>query len=101
VQWTPYFTLGLLFSSVISQALALLLWFFTLRELTAGVASMGTLATPVIGMIAASIELGERPSLPEAWGMLLILTALSALSLMGYIQHRRIRSVIGDELKKE
>jgi drug/metabolite transporter (DMT)-like permease len=95
VQWTPYFTLGLLFSSVISQALALLLWFFILNELPAGVASMGTLATPVIGMIAASLELGERPTLSEAWGMLLIVTALSALSVMGYIQHRRIRSVIG------
>ncbi len=100
VQWTPYFTLGLLFSSVISQAVALLLWFFILSELPAGTASMGTLATPVIGMLAASIELGERPSLPEAWGMLLILTALSALSLMGYLQHRRIESVIGDGLKK-
>ena len=101
VQWTPYFTLGLLFSSVISQALALLLWFFVLSELPAGAASMGTLATPVVGMLAASIELGERPSLPEAWGMLLILTALSSLSLMGYVQHRRIESVIGGRLKKE
>ncbi|MHB9097980.1 MAG: DMT family transporter [Syntrophales bacterium] len=100
VHWTPYFTLGVLFSSVISQALALLLWFFILRELPAGTASMGTLATPVIGMLAASIELGERPSLPEALGMLLILTALSSLSLMGYIQHRRIESVIGEGLKK-
>jgi hypothetical protein len=52
-------------------------------------------------MLAASIELGERPSLPEAWGMLLILTALSSLSLLGYLQHRRIESVIGDRLKKE
>ncbi len=101
VQWTPYFTLGLLFSSVISQAVALLLWFFILQELPAGVASMGTLATPVIGMLAASIELGERPSLPEAWGMLLILAALAALSLMGYLQYRRIESVIGDGLKKQ
>ncbi len=100
VQWTPYFTVGLLFSSVISQALALLLWFFILRELPAGVASMGTLATPVIGMLAALIELGERPSPAEAWGMLLILTALSTLSLMGYLQRRRIESVIGDGLRK-
>ncbi|MHB8909542.1 MAG: DMT family transporter [Syntrophales bacterium] len=101
VQWTSYFTLGLLFSSVISQALALLLWFFVLSELPAGAASMGTLATPVVGMLAASIELGERPSLPEAWGMLLILAALSSLSLMGYVQQRRIESVIGDSLRKE
>ncbi len=100
VQWTPYFIAGLLFCSVISQGLALLMWFFILNELPAGMASMGTLATPVIGTIAASIELGERPSVPEAWGMLLILTALSILLLLGYLQHRQLRSVIGDEFKK-
>jgi drug/metabolite transporter (DMT)-like permease len=97
VQWTPYFTIGLLYSSVVSQGLALVLWFFILSKLPAGVASMGTLATPVIGTIAAAIELGERPSITEAWGMLLILTALAFLSLLGYIQHRQLQSVIGNK----
>jgi drug/metabolite transporter (DMT)-like permease len=97
VQWTPYFTIGLLYSSVVSQGLALVLWFFILSKLPAGVASMGTLATPVIGTIAAAIELGERPSITEAWGMLLILTALVLLSLLGYIQRRQIQSVIGNK----
>jgi drug/metabolite transporter (DMT)-like permease len=101
VRWTPYFTIGLLYSSVVSQGLALLLWFFILSKLPAGVASMGTLATPVIGVIAASIELGERPSVLEAWGMLLILIALALLTLLGYIQHRKIQSVIGNQIKKE
>lgn len=101
VQWTPYFTIGLLYSSIVSQALALLLWFFILSKLPAGVASMGTLATPVIGTIAAAIELGERPSITEAWGMLLILTALVLLSLLGYIQRRQIQSVIGSKLHQE
>jgi drug/metabolite transporter (DMT)-like permease len=62
---------------------------------------MGTLATPVIGTIAAAIELGERPSITEAWGMLLILTALVLLSLLGYIQRRQIQSVIGNKLNQE
>jgi drug/metabolite transporter (DMT)-like permease len=62
---------------------------------------MGTLATPVIGTIAASIELGERPSVLEAWGMLLILIALALLALMGYMQHRQIQSVIGNQIKKK
>ena len=101
VQWTPYFTIGLLYSSVVSQGLALVLWFFILSKLPAGVASMGTLATPVIGTIAAAIELGERPSVTEAWGMLLILTALALLSLLGYIQHRQLQSVIGNKLNQE
>ena len=100
VRWTPYFTVGLLYSSVVSQGLALILWFYILSKLPAGVASMGTLATPVIGVIAASIELGERPSVTEAWGMLLILVALALLSLLGYIQHRQIQSVIGEKLQK-
>lgn len=100
VRWTPYFTVGLLYSSVVSQGLALILWFYILSKLPAGVASMGTLMTPVIGVIAASIELGERPSVTEAWGMLLILVALALLSLLGYIQHRQIRSVIGEKLQK-
>lgn len=100
VRWTPYFTAGLLYSSVVSQGLALILWFYILSKLTAGVASMGTLMTPVIGVVAASIELGERPSVTEAWGMLLILVALALLSLLGYIQHRKIQSVIGDKLQK-
>ncbi|PKN60206.1 MAG: EamA family transporter [Deltaproteobacteria bacterium HGW-Deltaproteobacteria-11] len=100
VRWTPFFTVGLLYSSVISQGLALMLWFFILSKLPAGVASMGTLATPVIGVIAASIKLGERPSAVEAFGMLLILAALALLSLMGYIQHRQIQSVIGDKIEK-
>lgn len=94
VRWTPYFTIGLLYSAIISHGLALVLWFFILSKLPAGIAGMGTLATPVIGMIAASIELGERPTMIEATGMLLIMSALALLSLIGYIQQRRIQSVI-------
>jgi drug/metabolite transporter (DMT)-like permease len=101
IRWTPYFTVGLLYSSVVSQGIAIMLWFYILSKMPAGMASMGTLATPVIGVMAAAIELGERPSVTEAWGMLLILVALALLSLLGYIQHRRIQSVIGDKLKKE
>jgi drug/metabolite transporter (DMT)-like permease len=97
IRWTPYFTIGLLYSSVVSQALALVLWFFILSKLPAGLASLGTLATPVIGTIAASIELGERPSLLEASGMVLILAALALLSLMGYLQQRRLRTIIGSK----
>ncbi|MCX7635135.1 MAG: DMT family transporter, partial [Syntrophales bacterium] len=49
ITWSPYFIVGLLYSSVISQAVALVLWFYILQELPAGTASLGTLATPVIG----------------------------------------------------
>lgn len=90
IVWTAYFIGGTLYSSVVSQAAALLLWFYALHRLSAGVASMGTLATPVIGIIAASVELGERPTWYEGWGMVLILAGLALLSFYGLTIYRRI-----------
>jgi drug/metabolite transporter (DMT)-like permease len=54
---------------------------FVLDELPAREASMGTLANPVVGVIAAWIQLGERPSLLSGVGMLLVLTGLVLLTL--------------------
>jgi drug/metabolite transporter (DMT)-like permease len=59
-------------------------------KLPAGMAAMGTLATPVIGVISASLELGERPSPSEMLGMVLILSALALLVLLGIHNHRNL-----------
>ena len=88
IQWTPYFTAALLYNIVFTSAIALLLWFLALRELPAGMAGMGTLATPVIGVISASLQLGERPSPSEMSGMILILSALALLVFLGIRNHR-------------
>jgi len=79
---------------VFTNAIALLLWFYSLQELPAGMAGMGTLATPVIGVVAASIQLGERPSLWEAMGMMLILLGLLLISLPGLLQYRRLKALL-------
>jgi drug/metabolite transporter (DMT)-like permease len=97
IELTTYFVVGTLYSSVISQAAALLLWFYVLQTLPAGVASMGTLATPVIGILSASIELGERPTWMEGWGMLMILAGLALLSFYGITIYRRLTSVAKSE----
>lgn len=94
IQWSFGFIVGLLYSAVISQGIALLLWFYILQELPAGTASMGTLSTPVIGMAAAYVQLGERPSTWEGMGMLLILLGLSVLALQGFIQFRDIFHIL-------
>jgi drug/metabolite transporter (DMT)-like permease len=91
IDWSGYFIGALVYSSVISQAVAFLLWLYILGKLSTGVASMGTLATPVIGVLSASLELGERPSLLEAAGMLLILSALALLSFQGLRQLGRLK----------
>jgi len=90
IQWTPYFSAALFYNIVFTCAVAHLLWFFALMKLPAGMAAMGTLATPVIGVISASLELGERPSPSEMLGMVLILSALALLVLLGIHNHRNL-----------
>ena len=94
IEWSWYFTGALIYTSVIGQSLTFLLWFYILNKLSVGMASMGTLATPVIGVICASIQLGERPSVLEGAGMVLILSALALLSYQGIRQHHRLKDVI-------
>ena len=94
IEWSAYFVGGLIYSAVICQVVATLLWFYILNKLPAGAAGMGTLATPVIGVICASVELGERPSFLEGSGMLLILAALAILSFYGIRQHNRNQTAV-------
>jgi drug/metabolite transporter (DMT)-like permease len=63
------------------NAVAWFLWMFILKKLPAGVAGMGSLAIPLVGVLSAWLQLGERPGLLEGAGMLLIVLALLILSL--------------------
>jgi drug/metabolite transporter (DMT)-like permease len=62
---------------------------FALRKLSAGAAGLGTLATPVIGVAAAWLQLGERPTAGEAAGMALIVAALAVVTVRGMLVARR------------
>lgn len=92
IRWTPPFIAALVYSGVFSNAIAVLLWFYILEKLPAGAASMGTLATPVIGMAASFIQLGERPTPWEGVGMVLILCALGLLTYIGYRQSQLLKA---------
>lgn len=76
IQWTPSFIAALLYNILPGSAIAWLLWFYALNQLPTGVASLGTLAIPVVGVIAAWIQLNEVPSMTEWVGIILILVAL-------------------------
>ena len=79
--WTPVYVAALAYNIVAASALGYLLWIFVLRKLPARDASMGTLANPIVGIIAAWLQLGEVPSTMEAIGMGLIVLSLGALTL--------------------
>ncbi len=68
---------------MLTSAVAVLMWFYVLKVLPAGVAGLGSLATPVLGLFFAHVALNERLSFWESWGGVLILSALAALSLRG------------------
>jgi drug/metabolite transporter (DMT)-like permease len=87
--WTFSFWWGLIYTIVVANSLAWFLWLYALHTLPAGVAGLGTLAIPVVGVLAAWIQLGEVPTLVEGVGMALIIGALAMLAAYGVAASRR------------
>ncbi len=81
IHWTPYFVWALFYNVILGNALAWWLWMYILQNLPAGLASLGTLAIPVIGVLAAWLQLGEKPGAVEIAGMALIGSGLGLLAL--------------------
>ena len=89
IEWTPAFLGGLAYTVVLANAVAWVLWLYALRALSAGAAGLGTLSIPVFGVLAAWLQLGERPDAVEAAGMALIVGALAVLAVRGLVAGRR------------
>ena len=78
--WSGPFIAALLFNIVLVTGVGLLLWYYALRVLRAGTAGLASLATPVLGVLSAWVQLGERPGAYEAVGMVLIVASLGVLA---------------------
>lgn len=70
------------YSAVVPLCLCYLAWFAALRRLPAGLAAMGTLLAPVVGVLGSALVLGEPLGPPEiaAMGLTLGGVALAARS---------------------
>ena len=90
IDWSPAFITALIYSVIPGNAIAWLLWFYALSRLPAGVAGLGTLAAPVIGVLAARIQLGEEPRALEAVGMALIFGALCLNAMQALRPRERV-----------
>lgn len=77
--WSASYVAAVVYNILLATALAYFLWIFVLDELPARDASMGTLANPVVGVIAAWLQLGEVPTVWAAIGMALVLAGLLLL----------------------
>jgi drug/metabolite transporter (DMT)-like permease len=81
VNWSVPFIAALVYNVIPGNAVAWFLWLYVLEKLPAGVAGMGSLAIPLVGVVSAWLQLGERPGPFEAVGMLLIGLALLIFSV--------------------
>ncbi len=70
-----WFWVALIFHVVLATAVAYVIWFDVVARLPAGVAALGTLLIPVVGVAGAMLLLGERPSHADLGGFALIISA--------------------------
>lgn len=75
-----WFWIALVFHIFFAMALGYLVWFDVVARLPGGIAALGTLLVPVVGVLGAMTLLGERPSLADLTGLVLI-TAAAAIVL--------------------
>ena len=87
VEWTPRLVLLLLYGGVCGSALAYWAIAVVNRSLPAAVTSLGLLATPVVGTLAAALALGEPVTLTLLGAMTLIIGGIA----LGTFTHRQQR----------
>ena len=87
VEWTPQLVLLLLYGGVCGSALAYWAIAMVNRSLPAAVTSLGLLATPVVGTLAAALALGEPVTLTLLGAMTLIIGGIA----LGTLTHRQQR----------
>ncbi|HEY6096226.1 MAG TPA: EamA family transporter [Gallionellaceae bacterium] len=97
IQWTGYFIGAALYNVIACNALAWLLWLYALQHLPAGVASMVSLLTPVVGVLAAWMQLHEAPTAAELIGMLSIAFAIMVLAWRGMRRHEEVEPALAQE----
>lgn len=97
IQWTSTFILTVLFNVILSGCLAWVLWLYALQRLQAGVASMASMLAPVIGVLAAWLQLNEVPDTYELIGMVFIALSLITISFISIRKHTQIDVAQGQE----
>jgi drug/metabolite transporter (DMT)-like permease len=76
-----------LYHAILAQAVATAVWFTILEGLPTGIASIGSLLVPAVGVLGATALLGERPTPGDLLGLAFIVTA-SAVVLVRLPQRR-------------
>lgn len=79
--------LAVLFIGVIGVGLAHFLWWSIVGRLPAITASIGSLLVPVVAVAASTLILGERPTVTDIIGFMLIFAAAACVLLQPNVKH--------------
>ena len=97
IDWNLTYIGAILFSVVLANALGWMAWLYALQRLPAGVASMTSMLIPVIAVLSAWLQLGERPTMVEGLGMTMIIGALLVLSWISIRRHLQVDAAMGQD----
>jgi probable blue pigment (indigoidine) exporter len=67
---------ALSYTAVVSLGICYLMWFAALRRLEASTAAIGTLLTPIVGVLASAIALGEPLLFPQFASLALVVSGI-------------------------
>ncbi len=79
--------LAILYVGLFGVGLAHFLWWSIVGRLPTITASLGSLLVPVIGVTASTVLLGERPTVPDIVGFVLIFAAAACVLLQPNVEH--------------
>ena len=72
---------AVVFSGLVGTCLAYALWYHVIQYVPSMTASIGVLAAPVVGVISASLVLGEMPTVSDMIGFALVFAAAACVIL--------------------
>jgi drug/metabolite transporter (DMT)-like permease len=81
--WSGQFIWSLAYAMLIGTCFAVFLWLFVLSNMPATIAGLGTMATPVMGLLFSWAFLSEQPTALEIVGMVAILAGSAILFVRG------------------
>lgn len=83
IVWNNVLIFAVIYNIIAATVIAWVLWYFLLQKLPANVSSFSILIVPVVGVVAAWIQLGEQPGPFVGTGMILMVVALGITAITG------------------
>ncbi|HHS48728.1 MAG TPA: EamA family transporter [Desulfurella acetivorans] len=79
--FSPYLIFAVLYTGIIATALGWFLWLYVLEKMKVNIASLSSLAVPILTILESWFQLGEKPDTFETCGIVLIALSLLLIYL--------------------